>query len=576
MDDYWIGIVTNALAVLITTASGPIFELLIGPLGRLRGKVSSRWNNDPQDQFEESRSFGESMGYVLQNLRHIGGGYVNIPIYGLATPKRTMAREAFGAGFMLLILVGLPILLIVASIVSASLATDSTALSNSDKCGSYIYQPNSTGCSVKFLQFERKAEAEAAFYAMSCYGSFSTSDHCTKFYNQSISYNVRSDADCPFAGDVCLGGKNPAYQLSTGLVPGSILGINARNPFLFSRTMTCSAIVSDENYVNVSRSSQGFAQWEYWYGRSLSNYTWANPFQESHWEIKGYSAGYVLSPKFLRISKLTRYSIHCSEPGSHTAAFVPLPEFTAGLYPVTLMFISSHSILYPHFRLDPIFPAQSRAKFPLGYAGSPKYFHNSTRATVLGCVDQYRIFKHTSGPCWTNENITSIPQAPKKRTATEEENVIKLLLLALDFSTACGSTRFRGVEALDAQSKIAHMQSQELNSEQWKVEVEKFFQASLARIQLNAYDIVRGTAVAFDDYHDTLPVRYRGICNLVAIPTVGWKNINVVGLTATIFGVALLWIISRKVKDQKRVDTLIVVLLWRNFLKNICVFTRRK
>jgi hypothetical protein len=240
------------------------------------------------------------------------------------------------------------------------------------------------------------------------------------------------------------------------------------------------------------------------------------------------------------------------------------------------MFISSHSILYPQPRLDPIFPAQSRAKFPLGYTGSPKYFHNSTRATVLGCVDQYLICKDTSGPCWANGNITSIPQTPKNRTSTVEENVIELLFLALKFSSACGSIQFRGVEALDAQSKIAHMKSQHLASKQWEVEVEKFFQTSLARIQLNAYDIVRGTAAAFGDYHDILPARYRGICNLVAIRTVGWKNLNVMGLVGTIFAVALVWIISWKVKDQKRVDTFIFILLWRNYLRKICVFTRRK
>jgi hypothetical protein len=258
------------------------------------------------------------------------------------------------------------------------------------------------------------------------------------------------------------------------------------------------------------------------------------------------------------------------------ASFVPLVEFASGPYPVTLMFISTHNILHPQIRLDPIFPAQSIAKFPLGYMGSNKYYHNSTRATVLGCVDQYLICKDTTGPCWTKENITSIPQAPKNRTSTVEENVIKLLLLALDFSTACGSIQFRGVEALDAQSKISHMESQELAPEQWKIEVEKFFQVSLARIQVNAYDIVRGTAAAFDDYHDVLPTRYRGICNLVAIPTVGWKNLNVAGLVGAILGIALLWVISIKAKDEKRVDAFIVILLWRNYLRKICVFTGRK
>jgi len=243
----------------------------------------------------------------------------------------------------------------------------------------------------------------------------------------------------------------------------------------------------------------------------------------------------------------------------------------AGPYPVTLIFISSHGVLYPQLRLDPIFPAQSRAEFKLGYVGSPKYFNNSTQARVLGCVDQYRICKSTSGPCWTNGNITSILEAPQNQMPTEEENVVKLLVLALEFSSACGSTQFRGVEALDAQSRIVHMESQNLASKQWQVEVDKFFQTSLARIQLNAYDIVRGTAATFDDYHDILPAKYRGICSLVAIRTVGWTNLNVVGLVGTIFGVTLLWIISRKAKDQKRVETFVVTLLWRNYLRKIFV-----
>jgi hypothetical protein len=165
--------------------------------------------------------------------------------------------------------------------------------------------------------------------------------------------------------------------------------------------------------------------------------------------------------------------------------------------------------------------------------------------------------------------MTSIPQTPESQPATEEENVIKLLQLALHYSSACGSTQFRGAEALDAQTKIAHMQSQNLVSEQWKVEVEKFFQTSLARIQLNTYGIARGTAAAYDGYRDVLPARHRGICDLVAIPTVGWKNLNVVGLVGTVFGVAVLWVISRKMRDQKGGEILVAVVLWRGYLSVI-------
>jgi hypothetical protein len=58
--------------------------------------------------------------------------------------------------------------------------------------------------------------------------------------------------------------------------------------------MTCAPIVGDEKYVKMGRSSKGFEQWEYWYGPSLSNYTWANPVQDSLWDVNGYSARSVL------------------------------------------------------------------------------------------------------------------------------------------------------------------------------------------------------------------------------------------------------------------------------------------
>jgi hypothetical protein len=59
-------------------------------------------------------------------------------------------------------------------------------------------------------------------------------------------------------------------------------------------------------------------------------------------------------------SKLMLPRVHCSEPGAGDAQFVPLPEFMAGYYPVTMPFISSHAIFYAQFREDPIFPARQK------------------------------------------------------------------------------------------------------------------------------------------------------------------------------------------------------------------------
>jgi hypothetical protein len=203
--------------------------------------------------------------------------------------RANAAAEAFGAGSMVVIALGLPVALLIASIISAGLATDTIARSNTDTCGTYVYRSNSKNSS-SFVEFEHRVEAESGLYANECYGASSLIENCNKFYNQTISYSLNNSADCPFDGEVCHG-LNNSIMFTTGLVPASVLGIDVAKPLLFSRTMTCSPLVTGPEYVSIGISDLGEEQWEYWYGRSLADYTWANPVQESSWEIKGYSTG---------------------------------------------------------------------------------------------------------------------------------------------------------------------------------------------------------------------------------------------------------------------------------------------
>jgi hypothetical protein len=218
-----------------------------------------------------------------------------------------------------------------------------------------------------------------------------------------------------------------------------------------------------------------------------------------------------------------------------------------------MLFISSHSILYPQYRSDPIFPAREQDKFEPDYDGPVYYYNNSTRAGVLGCVDSYQICESENGPCWSNNNISSIPQAPLNHSATEDENVAALLKLSLDYSTSCGSVQFRQAQALDAQSKITHIQSLPLPTSQWEVETEKMFRTSLARMQANVYDVVRGTASSYEGYRDILDPKYRGLCGLLRIPTTGYTNINFLGLLGIVLAVVTIWSFHLRTFIRKKI-----------------------
>ncbi|KUJ14512.1 uncharacterized protein LY89DRAFT_784443 [Mollisia scopiformis] len=516
LTDWWAGILTNALAVLITSAGRPLFTLTVGLYNWLWRKISSRWTNIQAASLQDARDTQESIGIILEPIRH--GGFANVPLGGPPIGRTKEAIEIIGTGAMVLIVLGLPVMLITASIVSAGLATDTTALSNAYTCGKYEHRlPNSSDI---LLEYDHKAEVEANMYAIDCYGTSPLVENCNRFYSQNITYTVNS-AGCPFKGNVCGESQNGSIRLSTGLTSGSVLGINAKNPYFFSRTMICSPLVTDEEYVGIGLSSRGEKQWEYWYGSSLSNYTWVNPVQKSPWEIKGYST-----------------SIHWWDPIAPQSPFHPLDEFTAGPYPVTLNFISSHAIYYHNFRNDSVFPAQTKARFADGYPGPDLYYNNSTRAGVLGCVDQYQICESINGPC------------------------------------SAGSTQFTGSEALDAQSKLNHMLSMQLADEQWKVEAEKMFQTSLARMQINLFDFVRGTAAGYPGAYNTLPPEHRGMCAMVEIPTVGWRNVNLVGFLGTIAALGVVWGVSRKRKDASGEEILVVTIIY-NSLVRIVVFIWR-
>jgi hypothetical protein len=48
--------------------------------------------------------------------------------------------------------------------------------------------------------------------------------------------------------------------------------------------------------------------------------------------------------------------------------------------------------------------------------------------------------------------------------------------------------------------------------------------------------------LSLDEYEDNLPEKYRGICKLVKIRTVGWRNTNFVGVIGIILVDLFMWI----------------------------------
>jgi len=86
---------------------------------------------------------------------------------------------------------------------------------------------------------------------------------------------------------------------------------------------------------------------------------------------------------------------------------------------------------------------------------------------------------------------------------------------------------------------------------------------------------VRGTASAYTDYHDVMPERYRGLCGLLTIRTVGLKNVNALGFGGVIFTAALLWLLGWKLHDGYDDEILIGVVIWERYLKKCWKWTEK-
>jgi hypothetical protein len=94
-------------------------------------------------------------------------------------------------------------------------------------------------------EFQTDLIFKAIGYADNCYKDNDDSGECSLFYQKRIEYVERHNASCPFAGHLCLGKRDAAYELDTGWTDASVLGINQRHTAQFRARKVCSPLNLD-------------------------------------------------------------------------------------------------------------------------------------------------------------------------------------------------------------------------------------------------------------------------------------------------------------------------------------------
>ena len=114
--------------------------------------------------------------------------------------------------------------------------------------------------------------------------------------------------------------------------------------------------------------------------------------------------------------------------------------------------------------------------------------------------------------------------------------------------------------------KIKRNISDELDPEQWKVEVRLAFYSTLARIQEELYRIVRCISPPGDWDNALNPETEidKQLCRILKIPTPGNKNISVKGLIGYLSLTIGLWFLTIKTKKS-----IVLILLFRDLIPSL-------
>jgi hypothetical protein len=172
----------------------------------------------------------------------------------------------------------------------------------------------------------------------------------------------------------------------------------------------------------------------------------------------------------------------------------PYPKFRAGDKTVSFFFIRSAGAWFHALEShDPIFPATQAViveirKGLLGlFWGNP-----STQAGVLACADTFEICADKKGnKCWDQSRIHSALEVLKDDV--DKQRVFYFVSMALENTYAWWMVHYLQASVLNATRQAARIVDIRLAEEQWKLEVDNIFNASLAATQLQAYDYARGT-----------------------------------------------------------------------------------
>ncbi|KAI9863418.1 MAG: hypothetical protein M1813_003860 [Trichoglossum hirsutum] len=532
------------LAVLVTIVAGSswnLWRMVLHMLGR------------PQRTGEPVR---DSQRVVLRNISPDLN--VVIKLVELMFVERTSLRRYLQPLRKLLPVLGIALLHWL-SFLCAGIFTSKISLGNvvigdgGANCGFYlltgmgnIESPAETlpDDQLDWLNTLANGTAAAENYARNCYEAENIAD-CNRLASRRLEWKATHNASCPFASGICLEGENSALTLDTGHLPFSKLGINMASHYSFRRVTTCSPLNNDPFIYPRNRTS----------GKGNGTLE-----QNRAYELAPkVPLTYIYSPGTMDGENITYLAINDGYSG-YQLAYYPLdndPNKTAvphaPLTPkggggfVTVIYLSMNGIIFAKPSYDPFFSATHPV---VDDTDGQTYYLKDHFATSLACVDQYQLCnldKSECGPLESTMDATGWWPYDNKTVPLREKAATTLVKLSILFSGISEAIGRRGSGSLRLIDNYQEPYQLRIDREQWKTEVSRWFNISLARIQLNLLRTVYTSPSLNKDRMTNYLNRTKSkdiACRLVKFHSIGYTSLSVFGIGFVVALSALLLILS--------------------------------
>ncbi|KAI1112279.1 hypothetical protein F5Y14DRAFT_463742 [Nemania sp. NC0429] len=354
--------------------------------------------------------------------------------------------------------------LALASIFASRVATGSEVLPTGSGCGMVVPDLSDPSLSQVFTDYTpylADSLTQASIYASQCYeGSSSSSMGCGIFVKPQLkAEKIDANTSCPFP-TLCQT-EDSNLLIDTGLLNShDDFGINAPEDerFLFRMTVACAPLMS-ENYSKI-------------YNLAVTDFG-------------SFTADYNIG-----LGLAVSYNNTLVTPPT---TFHPIPELLGKDRDVFIVFLSANGVLFLHKTLDPWFRATEPVilNFLSGKSQVTAY-RQDRAASTLACTyqEQYCIAP------FSNESCTPLGPSLEARQlilqqASRNEEVFQRIQWAIAAAqnlepNPLDVVETLGPQALVARRKLLQGEQGNLPLDQWKNEVQHWFDISLAAFQ-NAY-----------------------------------------------------------------------------------------